>query len=156
MGLFSFFQKDASSYFSESERQAIVEAIRQAELQTSGEVRLFIEHRCRFVNPVDRAAEVFYLLKMDQTVSHNAVLVYLAMKDRQFALFADEGIYQASGKDYWHEQAQKILEEFSKEKYAPGLVTVISNIGQALKDHFPFDESTDKNELPDEIVFGRK
>ncbi len=154
MGIFSFFKKDASQYFSEAEKESLLNAIRQAELLTSGEIRLFIEHRCRFVNPVDRAAEVFYSLNMDKTASRNAVIVYLALKDRQFAVFADEGIYKAMGTSYWHAIAEKLLQDFKGDKHAAGLLTVIQNIGQALADKFPYDALTDKNELPDDIVFG--
>lgn len=155
MGLFSFFRKDSAGYFSEAEKEAVLDAIRKAEQRTSGEVRIFVERKCRFVNPVDRAYEIFYLLKMDKTDHHNAVLVYLAMKDRQFAIFADEGIYTAVGREYWNREANEMLHAFKQENYARGLVTVIADIGEALHEHFPYDPATDKNELPDDIVFGK-
>ena len=155
MGLFSFWKTNTANYFSEPEREAILDAIKQAELRTSGEVRVFIENRCKFVNPLDRAAEIFFNLKMDATVDHNAVLVYLAMKDRQFAVFADQGIYTALGKEYWNKEANQMVQAFKQESYAAGLVTVINHIGQALHEHFPYDHAADKNELPDDIVFGK-
>ena len=155
MGLFSFWKTKTADYFSASERDAILDAIKKAELRTSGEVRVFIENRCKFVDPLDRAAEIFFSLKMDATTDHNAVLVYLAMKDRQFAVFADQGIYTALGKDYWDKEAVKMIQAFKKESYASGLVTVVTDIGQALYQHFPYDQKVDKNELPDDIVFGK-
>jgi uncharacterized membrane protein len=91
---------------------------------------------------------------MNLTKDRNAVLVYLAMRDHQFAIFADEGIFREMGKDYWEAEATKMLQAFKKESYADGLVTVVNDIGKALKDHFPYDKMTDKNELPDEIIFG--
>ena len=118
-------------------------------------MRVFIENRCKFVNPLDRAAEIFFNLKMDATIDHNAVLVYLAMKDRQFAVFADQGIYTALGKEYWNKEANQMVQAFKQESYAAGLVTVINHIGQALHEHFPYDHAADKNELPDDIVFGK-
>jgi uncharacterized membrane protein len=90
VGKIPFFSKPAEDYFSSSEKRSIIDAIQQAELRTSGEVRVYIESRCRMVNPVDRAAEVFFGLKMDMTDDRNGVLVYLAMKDHQYAIFADE------------------------------------------------------------------
>ena len=141
-------------FFTAEEQQQLVAAIQKAEQRTSGEVRVFIENKCRFVNPIDRAAELFFLLKMEKTEDRNAVLVYIAMKDRQFAVFADEGIYKALGKEYWNREAEAMLQSFSSEKYGHGLVKVINDVGEALHFHFPYDREVDKNELPDDIVFG--
>lgn len=155
MGLFNFWKpRGAAKYLSVPDNQRIVAAVRAAEQQTSGEVRVFLETRCKYVNPIDRAAEIFFGLKMDQTDQRNGVLVYVAFKDHQFAIFADEGIYRAMGADYWHAEANKMLEEFSRENYVDGLVKVIGDIGQALQQTFPYDHKGDKNELPDDIVFG--
>ena len=85
----------------------------------------------------------------------NAVLVYVALKDRQLALYADEGIYQKAGKDFWNTAVKKMLSHFNKEDYAQGIAAVVKEIGESLTDHFPYDGLTDKNELPDEIVFGK-
>lgn len=155
MGIFSFWQKKPADRFSEAEKEAIIAAIRNAELRTSGEVRIYIENRCRFMDPLYRAAEIFFSLKMEATGHRNAVLVYLAMKDRQFAIFADEGIYKALGAEYWNKEANVMLNAFKKESYGTGLVTVINHIGQALTEKFPYDKVGDKNELPDDIVFGK-
>jgi uncharacterized membrane protein len=157
VSLFSSFlgKKNASRYFSVQETEDIVAAIREAERQTSGEVRLFIESRCRYVSPVHRAAELFFGLKMDLTNERNGVLVYIAMNDHQYALFADEGIYKEMGAAYWDEEAAKMLTAFKKESYADGIVTIIGDIGNALSAHFPYDNKGNKNELPDEIIFGK-
>lgn len=155
MGLFNFWKpRGAAKYLSATDNQRIVAAIKQAEQQTSGEVRVFLETRCKYVNPIDRAAEIFFGLKMDQTDLRNGVLVYVAFKDQQFAIFADEGIYQKMGSEYWNAEAQQMLKEFASENYVNGLVKVIGDIGQALTKTFPFDKTGDKNELPDDIVFG--
>ena len=131
----------------------MVEAIQKAEKNTSGEVRVFVEGKCNYVNPVDRAKEIFFSLKMDQTKDRNAVLFYIAMNDRQLALFADEGIYQRLGAKYWNDEVRKIIGAFTKEDYTGGICAVINNIGAALQHEFPY-QSDDKNELPDEIIFG--
>lgn len=106
------------------------------------------------MNPVDRAAELFFGLRMEQTAQRNAVLVYVAFQDHQFAIFADQGIYSEMGSDYWNAEAQKMLHHFRRHDYVDGLVAVISDIGKALTERFPYDRQTDKNELPDDIVFG--
>jgi len=153
--MLSFLKPKQQKFFSAEEENKILEAIRDAEKQTSGEVRLYIESRCRFVDPLDRATEIFLQLKMQETENRNAVLVYVATKHRQLAVFADEGIYTKAGKDFWNNTVQLMLKEFKKENYAEGLAEVIQKIGDSLKTHFPYDAATDKNELPDDIVFGK-
>lgn len=151
MALFPFSKKRA--FFTPEEQQLMVEAIQRAEKNTSGEVRFFVESKCKYVDPVDRAKEIFFGLKMDQTKDRNAVLLYMAMDDHQLALFADEGIYQRLGSAYWKEEVIKIVAHFTKYDYARGICHIIHDIGEALKREFPY-ESNDKNELPDEIIFG--
>ena len=142
-------------FFSEEEKKLIVDAIREAEQQTSGEIRVYVESRCRFVDPLDRAAEVFALLKMEKTTSRNAVLFYLAVKDRQLAIFGDQGIHEKVGDEFWKKEVSHILSQFQREHFAEAIAKVIKDIGDALKYHFPYDRQTDINELPDDIVFGR-
>ena len=132
----------------------MVQAIQEAESHTSGEVRVFVEGKCEYVDPVDRAKEIFFSLQMEKTRDRNAVLFYIAMDDHQLALFADEGIYQRLGADFWHKEVQLIISKFSGNDIVGGICTCILDIGQALKEHFPY-EKEDKNELPDEIIFGK-
>ena len=131
----------------------MVEAIQKAEKNTSGEVRVFIEAKCKFVDAVERAKEIFFNLKMDKTKDRNAVLLYLAMDDHQIAIFADEGIYKRLGEDYWKQEVRSIIDAFRKDDHTTGICTIIKDIGEALTEQFPY-ETVDKNELPDEIIFG--
>lgn len=139
----------------EEENRLIVKAIRQAEKRTSGEVRVYVESRCRFMDAIDRAAELFFTLQMEKTDDRNAVLVYVALKDQQLAVFADEGIYTKTGPDYWNNVVKEMLRTFNKQDYATGIAECVIQIGEALTSHFPYDRDTDKNELPDQIVFGK-
>jgi uncharacterized membrane protein len=153
MSLFPFFKK--KPFFSADEQQQIVAAIKAAEQQTSGEIRVFVESHCRFVDPLDRAAEVFFHLKMDATSLRDGVLLYVAMKDRQLAIFGDQGIHEKVGDVFWSEMVKKILSHFNNQHYVRGLVHVVEEIATALTTYFPHDGDHDKNELPDDIVFGR-
>ena len=92
---------------------------------------------------------------MDQTADRNAVLLYVAMKDHQLAIFADEGIYQKLGQEYWNDEIKIMISNFNQDDYASGIRQCVTDIGEALHEHFPFDNKSDKNELPDDIVFGR-
>ena len=141
--------------FSDAEKQLVVSAIQAAEKQTSGEIRVFVESHCRYVNALDRATEVFAGLKMDQTAAHNGVLVYVALKDKQLALFGDKGIHDKVGDEFWNKEVRLILSHFNKANYAAGIAHVVEEIGEALRTHFPYDKDGDINELPDDIVFGR-
>jgi len=153
--MFSLFRKKAVDFFSKEEKEKILAAIKDTELSTSGEVRVFIENQCTFVDAVDRAVEVFYSLKMQETRHRNATLVYVALKDKQLAVFGDEGIYSKTGKDFWNNAVRNMLQYFNKENYADGIADVVKKIGDALALHFPYEAATDKNELPDDIVFGK-
>ena len=141
-------------FFSKEENEKIVLSIQDAERQTSGEIRLFVEGHCKYVDPLDRAAEIFANLQMEKTELRNGVLFYVAVKDKQLAIFADSGIHAAAGDKFWKETVRQILSVFSKESVVAGIVATVSKIGDALKSHFPYDKEVDKNELPDEIIFG--
>ena len=154
MGIFSIFSKP-KGFFSVKDNEQIVQAIRIAEKETSGEVRVYVESRNPFVNVMDRASEIFFQLKMDKTDDRNAVLLYIAIKDKELALFADEGIYKMVGADYWDHEVKNMIAQFSKENISNGIEQCVLHIGQTLKEKFPYNNATDKNELPDEIVFGK-
>lgn len=141
-------------YFSKSEREQIIEVIRLAETHTSGEVRLFVESRCKSGDALKRAIELFAKLKMTETAQRNAVILYIAMKDHKVAIYGDEGIHQKVGQDYWETTIQQLTTDFKNNLFVEGIATAISDIGNKLKIHFPY-ETSDKNELPDDIVFGR-
>lgn len=149
------FSKNAKKeWLSKREQQAIVAAIQQAERATSGEIRLFIEAGCEG-EALDRAKEIFLKLEMNATRLRNGVLVYLAYDDHKFCLLGDEGIYaKTGGQEYWEKEVNVALDFFKKGAYVEGLRQVILDIGSSLSEHFPFDPGCDKNELPDEIVFG--
>ena len=152
--MFSFFRKK-KSLLSEEDTKVVVKAIRHAEQHTSGEVRVYIESHCRWMDAIDRAAEIFFSLQMEKTEQRNAVLVYVALKDRQLAIFGDEGIHQKVGADYWNQRVAEMISSFNSDNYAEGIGNCVVQVGNALHQHFPYDQQTDKNELPDEIVFGR-
>jgi uncharacterized membrane protein len=145
----------SKEFFTAEEKDRIVKAVRDAERMTSGEVRVFVESKCRYMDPLDRAAEIFFNLEMDETDDRNAVLIYVAVKDRQLAVFGDEGIHKKVGAEYWNAEVRKMIDRFKDKSYAEGIREVVMDIGTALNTHFPYNNDTDKNELPDDIVFGK-
>jgi uncharacterized membrane protein len=137
--------------FSEQEQEQIKLAIKEAENQTSGEIRIFIEEHCN-EDVLDRAAFHFKQLDMHKTDLRNGVLIYLATADRKFAIIGDAGINKVTGSDFWDEAKNKMLAHFKENNLTAGLIDGIHMVGEALKKHFPYN-SNDKNELPDDIAF---
>lgn len=154
MNIFPFFKKKRV-FFSPQDQAQIVDAICHAEKETSGEIRIYVESKNPFMDPLDRAKEIFFKLKMQNTQERNAVLLYIAMDHHELALFADEGIYQRVGADYWNNAVNNMITHFTKENISNGIEKCVQQIGGALKKEFPYNGSTDKNELPDDIVFGK-
>ena len=142
----------ARSLFSTQQTRQITEAIKDAELNTSGEVMVHIEQKCKG-DALDRAAGVFETLKMHNTKERNGVLFYLAVKDHKFAILGDAGINQKTGDEFWAEIKDLMQEKFKEGQFTEGLSEGIKMAGQKLKTHFPY-QSDDENELPDEISFG--
>lgn len=143
-------------YLNKEDQARVVACIQHAEQNTTGELRVFIEGKCGYVDPMERAKEIFAKLGMAETVKRNAVLVYLAIEDHQYAILGDEQIYvQAGGATFWKSAAAAFRSYLSKGEIAEGLCACINELGTALATHFPYDPQVTKNELPDEIVFGK-
>jgi len=136
------------------EQLLIEEAISNAERNTSGEIRLHIEHKLiNYDNPLDRAAELFFQIGMDKTEARNGVLIYLASEDKKFCIIGDSGINSVVPLHYWDDVIQLMKNYFVQNKFSEGIIKAIDLIGTKLKDKFPF-EADDKNELKNEISFG--
>ena len=154
MNITQLFRPAKKKFFSEAEEERMVQAIRSAEKQTSGEIRLFVESHCSFINAMDRAIELFGALDMQKTRERNGVLLYFAMKDRQLAILGDEGIHQKLGQTFWNSEVARILARFKQQEFTEGICGMITDVGEALREHFPY-ERDDNNELSDEIIFGK-
>jgi uncharacterized membrane protein len=140
-----------SSFFNSEQQNLISSAIREAEENTSGEIRVHLESTVSG-DVLDRAAWIFRKIGMHKTESRNGVLFYLAVKDKKFAVIGDQGINSKVPANFWDE-IKKILEEnFRNENFTEGLVKGILLAGIQLKTHFPH-KSDDVNELSDEISY---
>ncbi len=150
--MFSLFKK--KEFFSAEQKERIVAAIRAMEQKTSGEIRVYVESKNPFMDPMDRAAEIFYKLKMQETDHRNGVLLYIETKHKELALFGDEGIYTATGAEYWNSAVKEMISKFHGNDITDGVVQCITQVGHTLCEKFPYNRTEDKNELPDDIVFG--
>lgn len=147
------FKLMAAKLFSLEQKAQIVAAIKAAETQTSGEIQVHIESRCKG-SVLDRAAQVFETLKMYQTKERNGVLVYLAVEDHKFAILGDAGINAMVPANFWESTKDLMADFFRQGKFSEGLIEGIHHAGEQLKAHFPFDSQNDQNELSDEVSFG--
>ena len=139
------------SFFTESDKLLVLNAIKQAETDTSGEIRVHVENHCKG-DLMDRAATVFSVLNMHKTALRNGVLFYLAVKDRKFAILGDVGINKVVPADFWEQIKLQVKIQFSNQLFAAGLAEGIVTAGEQLQKHFPY-QCDDKNELSDDISF---
>lgn len=137
--------------FTEEQKSAMVDAIRRAESETSGEIRVHIENRCHKA-VLDRAAEIFARLKMHKTALRNGVLVYIALLDHKLAIIGDAGINAKVPPGFWEGIKDRMVLQFRQGRVAEGVCEAVLAAGNALKSYFP-RQADDRNELPDDISF---
>ncbi len=140
-------------FLSPQEEQEIVNAIVEAEKNTSGEVRVHIERKSNKA-PFERAQEVFYTLEMQHTKNRNAVLFYVGTEDHSFVILGDQGINEVVEDDFWDSTKDLVISHFKNQNYKQGLIEGILKAGQKLKNFFPYEPDTDTDELPNEISKG--
>lgn len=143
---------ETKDFLTTADEQAIVAAIRRAETDTSGEIRVHIENTSE-KPPLERAKEVFHFLEMHGTAARNGVLFYVGLQDRSFAIIGDEGIDKVVEPDFWDCTRDIVISHFKEGRFAEGLTAGILRAGERLKKYFPYNDN-DANELPDFISKG--
>lgn len=141
-----------SEFISPEDEKEIVKAIKEAELHTSGEIRVHIEHKCEG-DRFDHALEIFEKLEMHKTELSNGVLIYVSIDDHQLVILGDKGINDVVEKGFWESTRDEIISQFKSGKYKQGLINGILEAGKQLKQHFPY-QSDDTNELDNTISKG--
>jgi len=142
----------AKEFINKKDEEEIVEAIRTAENNTSGEIRVHIEKKC-LKDILERSKEIFHQLKMDNTKLENGVLIYLAVEDKKFYIMGDKGINKKVPEGFWESTKNAMQVHFRNGDFKQGLVDGILKAGEQLQTHFPWDKN-DVNELSDEISRG--
>jgi uncharacterized membrane protein len=143
----------ASTFFSKEQQAQILASVKEAELSTSGEIRVHIETSLKG-DVLDKAAWLFKKMGMDKTAERNGVLFYLAVSDRKFAIIGDAGINAKVPAGFWDGISEHLRKNFKEGKFTEGLSEGIIMAGDQLKTHFPH-RLDDVNELPDEISFDK-
>ena len=145
--------ESAKYFFTPGEQLVIINAVKEAELNTSGEIRVHIENRCK-KEVLDRAAYLFKQLHIHETELRNGVLFYLSVHDHKFAILGDMGINQVVPENFWDEIKDGMQKQFQNGNFVEGLSEGIIKAGKQLKDNFPYQQD-DVNELTDDISFGK-
>jgi len=136
-------------FFSKKEKGRILAAVREAEKNTSGEIRVHLEYHAR--EPVyGHAQKVFRRIGMAKTAQRNGVLVFLATGNKKFAVLGDVGINEKVPEGFWSDVVQIMQTHFKQDKFAEGISEAVLRIGEKLKTFFPY-RANDKNELPDGV-----
>ena len=140
---------EVEQFLNDQQEQEVINAIRLAEKNTSGEIRVHFE-KSLDQDALKRAQEVFFQLEMDKTMFKNGVLFYVAVDDHKFAIIGDEGIDKVVPNDFWESVRDEVITDFVKGDHSKGLVLGILHAGEKLKEYFPYGDK-DENELSDEI-----
>lgn len=143
----------AKNFFTAEQQEDILQAVRNAELDTSGEIRVHIETKSKG-DILDNAAFIFKKLGMHKTELRNGVLIYLSIQNRSFAIIGDSGINAVVPENFWESTKQLMINQFREGRFCEGLIDGIGQAGIQLKKHFPH-KSSDVNELSDELSFGK-
>ena len=136
-------------FLTADEEQEIVQAILEAEKNTSGEIRVHIESNSKLEH-FERAKAIFHNLKMDNTKDENGVLIYVAVQDRKFVIYGDRGIDKVVPKNFWDTTKDTMQHQFEDGQFKEGIIAGILSAGQKLQTHFPWNHG-DKNELSNEV-----
>ena len=135
-----------------SQEKILVESIQNAELNTSGEIKVHIEATCE-IDPMERAKVVFEHLGLQKTEQKNAVLIYWAYQSRKFAILGDSGINQVVPSNFWDSTKETMRTFFQKDQFVEGIAAAVTEAGHQLKTFFPYD-SNDVNEISNDISMG--
>lgn len=138
-----------TDFLTEADEADIVAAIRAAERETSGEIRVHIEASSE-KDHFERAKDVFRELKMDATDLKNGVLIYMAVNDRHFVICGDKGIDAVVPDDFWDCTKDAMQDHFRRGDFKAGLIAGILRAGEKLREFFPWQEG-DSDELSNEI-----
>jgi uncharacterized membrane protein len=133
----------------EKDKDLIQDAIAQAELETSGEIRVHIDKACDG-DPVKRAIEVFEELRMHETQLRNGVLIFIAFSNQKLAIIGDKGINELVPSNFWDSTRDVMIQLFKKGQFTEGICAAVKEAGGQLATYFPLEEG-DVNELNNKI-----
>lgn len=136
---------------SKPDEERLIAAIQTAEQQTSGEIRVHFDTD-KVDSALERSKLIFKKLKMHETELRNGILFYVNLKEKQFAVWGDEGINKNVPDNFWDNVKDTAISNFKEGKTVDGLEKCILMSGEQLKKYFPLGTG-DKNELKNDISY---
>ena len=142
--------KPVSSILSSAGRERVAAAVATAEARTSAEIAIVITPYC-WGDIHHKAARLFRKHGLHQTRRHNAVMIMVVTKNREFLIYGDRGINALVGPDYWWDVRDELAEFLQRGQAADGLIAAVARIGEKLATHFP-KGNDDTNEVADDVI----
>lgn len=133
------------------EASLIVDAIKEAEINTSAEIRVHYTTKKSKSLLLNDAQQTFEALKMHETELRNGILIYLRLKSKEVAILGDIGIHQHVGNEFWEAVKEEIISTIKSSNITQGIIKGIELSGKQLSIHFP-PNGLNPNELSDEIT----
>ena len=138
-------------FLSRLDHKRITQAIKKAEGQTSGQIRVFVQRGDFEDEALPRAERKFLQLGMHNTRDRNAVLIFVAPRARKHAVVGDVGVHEKCGHEFWRKLVDAMRALFQKQEFDRAIIHAINEVGKLLTVHFPRTADT-INELPDEVA----
>lgn len=128
------------------DKRKIAAAIVEAEKLTSAEIAVHIRAFC-LGDPLKAAQSVFDRLGMRRTRARNAVLIYVGLSTRKFAIYGDKAIHEKAGDAFWNRTRDDMRAAFAAGPLE-GILAGVRAAGRELSRHFPAG-ADNPDELPD-------
>jgi len=144
-------QMRTREFLSKLEHDRIIQAIREAESKSSGEIRVLIQRGNLKSDPLIAAQKKFHRLGMHKTREHNAVLIFVAPRVHKLAVVGDHAINEKCGDEFWQRLVERMRTHFQNEKFSDALIEAVNEVGSVLTKHFP-QTGRNTNELPDDVI----
>lgn len=146
--------KRICDFFSQEELDGIKDAVRQAELLTSGEIKVVIRCGCeQGLSTREQVFRDFYRHGLNKTKGQTGVLILILLKEKKVEVLGDKGINDNVPDGYWQGVVKTITDGFGEGKRYDGIYKAVVDVGRLLREKFP-RQPDDVNELPNEVVQG--
>jgi len=138
-------------FLTAEEARRLDAAVKEAEKQTSGEIKVVLIRHC-WTNIHAKAAQLFAKHGLDKTERRNCAMILLVLANREFLIYGDEGIHEKVGQGFWDDVRDAMLDKFKKDEFGEGLCIGVQRIGEKLAHYFPY-QADDKEEIPDDVAY---
>lgn len=135
----------------------LAHAITHAESGHRGEIYLVVENhlpisQAYHVDCRERALALFGTHRVWDTAENTGVMIYVNICEHDLEIIADRGIDECVDDATWQGLTQAALQTCRSGNFAAALMTLIAQIGELLRQHYPGDDVSG-NELANDVIF---